>query len=311
MPMGSPSALKCLASFKPTYICLHRNGVSILLILGRRSNQSIVFPNCGITVRILDVNGRVAKIGIDAPQSVEILRGELALAQTNSESTSHRSTRCEQNRAPEFSMPVLQFTQRLADIKAGLHLFQQHRAAGNESRADQVLDALLNDLAVLDSDCLKDLTDSSTPVARSTAEFVSEPQTTYRRNYTNAPIQILIVNEPSNPSGLSMPFGAFHGCQVCNVNNHQTALKSLASNEVFDYVVCNGSPMAFDELDLVRTIRSNHGLDDTKIFMTTSSFNTMEHLELSRTYHIDGWLTRPLFAIDLWKHIMESEKFES
>ena len=282
-----------------------------MLILGRRSNQSIVFPNCGITVRILDVNGRVAKIGIEAPQSVEIMRGEVALAQTNSESTSYRSTRCEQNSAPEFAIPVLQFTQRLADIKASLHVFQQHRAAGAENRADQVLDALLNDLAVLDSDWLKELTDSSNPVARSTAEFVSEPQTYYRRNDSNAPIQILIVNEPSNPSGLSVPFGTFHGCQVCNVNDHQTALRSLTSNESFDYVVCNGSPLAFDELDLVRTIRSNHGLDETKIFMTTSSFNTMEHLELSRSYRIDGWLTRPLFAVDLWKHITESEQFES
>ena len=281
-----------------------------MLILGRRSNQSIVFPNCGITVRVLDVNGRVAKIGIEAPRNVEIMRGELALAQTNSEATSSHSTRYEQNDAPAFAIPVLQFTQRLADIKANLHLFQQHRAAGDKIRADQVLDTLLNDLAVLDSDWLKELTDSSNPVARPAAEFVSEPQTSYRRNYSNAPIQILIVNEPSNPSGLSVPFGAFHGCQVCNVNNHQTALKSLTSNEVFDYVVCNGSPMAFDELDLVRTIRSNHGLEETKIFMTTSSFSTMEHLELSRTYHIDGWLTRPLSAVDLWKHIMESEQFE-
>ena len=46
-----------------------------MLILGRRENQSIVFPNCGITVRILDVNGRVAKVGIEAPRSVEIMRG--------------------------------------------------------------------------------------------------------------------------------------------------------------------------------------------------------------------------------------------
>ena len=282
-----------------------------MLILGRRSNQSIVFPNCGITVRILDVNGRVAKIGIEAPRNVEIMRGELALAQTNSEATSQHSNRYEQNDAPAFAIPVLQFTQRLADIKASLHVFQQHRAAGDESRADQVLDALLNDLAVLDSDWLKELTDSSNPVARFAADFVSEPQTSYRTNDSQAPIQILIVNEPSNPSGLSVPFGTFHGCQVCNVNNHQTALRSLTSNETFDYVVCNGSPLAFDEFDLVRTIRSNHCLDETKIFMTTSSFNTTEHLELSRSYHIDGWLMRPLFAVDLWKHITESEQFES
>ena len=281
-----------------------------MLILGRRINQSIVFPNCGITVRLLDVNGRVAKIGIEAPRSVEIMRGELALASADSEPQSNRIALYEHTSAPECE-PVLQFTQRLADIKAGLHRFQQRRAAGDETGADQVLGALLHDLAVLDSDWLKGLVDSPITVSASTEAFVSEPQTTYLTNRSQAPIQILIVNEPSNPNGISVPFGTFQGCQVCNVNNHQTAMRSLTANEKFDYVVCNGSPMAFDELDLVRTIRSIPSLDDTKIFMTTPSFSSMEHLELSKSYRIDGWLTRPLLAVDLWKHITESEQFES
>ena len=69
--------------------------------------------------------------------------------------------------------------------------------------------------------------------------------------------------------------------------------------------------MAFDELELVRTIRSNRRLDTTKIFMTSVSVNAIEHLELSNTYHIDGWLARPLLPHDLWKHIVESEQIES
>ena len=282
-----------------------------MLILGRRVNQSIVFPNCGITVRVLDVNGRVAKIGIEAPRSIEIMRGELALASAHTDSSLSQNARYEHTSAPECELPVLQFAQRLADIKASLQQIQQRRAAGDENGADQVLGALLGDLAVLDSDWLKGLTDSPLPISASTAEFISEPQTTYRTNRSQEPIQILIVNEPSNSDGVALPFGTFHGCQVCNVNNHQTAMRALTSNEPFDYVICNGSPLAFDELDLVRTIRSNHNLDDTKIFMTTPSFNAMEHLEMSKSYRIDGWLTRPLLAVDLWKHITESEQFES
>ena len=222
-----------------------------------------------------------------------------------------RSAKYEPNDAPENELPVMQFSQRLADIKASLHVFQQRRAAGDEKGADLVLGDLLNDIAHLDADWHSGLTDSRNRFAHSSPEIVSEPTSFYQSNRLTNPIQVLVVNEPCNPSGLTLPVGTFHGCQMCTVNNHQTALQAITSNERFNFVVCNGSPIAFDELELVRTIRANHRLDNTKIFMTSVSINAMEHLELSHTYRIDGWLTRPLSPHDLWKHIVESEQIES
>ena len=225
--------VKLISESKETYICLRKNGVSILLILGRRINQSIVFPNCGITVRILDVNGRVAKIGIEAPRSVAIMRGELVIA---AQSVSSHSALIEkngieykQNAAPENELPVMQFSQRLCEIKASIHLFQQLRAAGNEARADQVLGDLLNEISDLDSDCLKGVADSSPNLGEPSNEYVSESMTDYQVVGTD-PIQILIVNEPNNFAGISLPFGIFHGCQLCTVNNRPTALKAFWSH---------------------------------------------------------------------------------
>ncbi len=285
-----------------------------MLILGRRINQSIIFPNCGITVRILDVNGRVAKIGIEAPRSVTIMRGELAIAaqggSTHSSTFEKNSLEYKQNDAPEKELPVMQFAQRLAEIKACIHLFQQRRAAGDEAGADQVLGDLLTEISDLDSDCLKGISEASTSLEQSHTEYVSESMTHYEIGRTD-PIQILIVNEPNCLTGAPLPLGTFHGCHLCTVNNRPTALKAIESHEHFNYVVCNGSPLAFDELELVRTIRSNRRLDNTKIFMTSEVANAMERLELSKTYRIDGWLTRPLIMHDLWKHIVESEQIES
>ena len=306
-----PNLLDCWASFLRTYIYLHKNGVSILLILGRRNNQSIVFPNCGITVRILDVNGRVAKIGIEAPRSVEIMRGELALASTTGQATAQPSpVHYEQTVAPENEPPVLQLSQRLAEIKASLHLFQQRRVDGDEQGADRVLEALLNDIAVLDSDWLKEATDANCQPQRARPEFVSESLAEYQTT-ASAPIQVLIVNEVADAKGFSLPAGTFHGCQVCTVNDLDLAFQTIRSDERLDYVVCNANAVAFDGLELVRTMRADRRLDDTKIFMTSDSVNAMEQLELSNTYRIDGWLERPLTPHDLWKHIVKSEQIES
>jgi len=292
-----------------------------LLILGRRINQSIVFPNCGITVRILDINGRVAKIGIEAPRSVEIMRGELvAASQSQGTYGSHGDNAhfpadydagSEQPGVPEEHSPVLQFAQRLAEIRAGLHLFQQRRAAGDELGADQVFGDLLDELGNLDADSLKSLSASTALYSPESTEFVSETRLEYETGRLAKPFQILVVNEQGNPKGLTLPVGTFHGCQMCTVNNRETALRAIASSEPFDFIVCNGSPMPFDELELVRTIRSDRRLENTRVFMTSVSESAMEHLELSFSYGIDGWLARPLLSHDLWKHIVESQKFES
>jgi carbon storage regulator CsrA len=303
-----------LPSFAAITISVHKNGVSILLILGRRTNQSIVFPSCGITVRLLDVNGRVAKIGIEAPRSVEIMRGELAVVSSGdpagSVNTPSRSVPFASHSSADHDLPVLQFSQRLKHIKASLQLFQQHRAAGNELGADQVLGELLNEMAQLDSDWVKSELDSSRELAPSKSELVSESISPYSIARTSGPIQILVVNGTPNEKGLALPAGTFHGCQLCSVSGLANAFRAIESNERVDYVVCNGSSMAFDELELVRTIRSNHHLDATKIFMTSVEFNAKEYLELSNSYRIDGWLTRPLVLQDLWKHILESEQLE-
>jgi len=127
-----------------------------VLILGRRANQSIVFPSCGITVRILDVNGKVAKVGIEAPRNVEVLRGELVETAYSSTSASRStSTNFEQSAAEVKHESLLQLSQRIADLKVGLHTFQQLRARGDEAEADTILSNLLADIALLDRDCLE------------------------------------------------------------------------------------------------------------------------------------------------------------
>jgi carbon storage regulator CsrA len=49
-----------------------------MLVLTRRPNDSVVFPGLGITVVVLSAQGGTVRLGIEAPPSVRVLRGELA-----------------------------------------------------------------------------------------------------------------------------------------------------------------------------------------------------------------------------------------
>ena len=48
-----------------------------MLVLSRRRNETIVLPGLGITVRVVRLNGRTVRLGIEAPPDVKVVRGEL------------------------------------------------------------------------------------------------------------------------------------------------------------------------------------------------------------------------------------------
>ena len=49
-----------------------------MLVLSRKQDEEIVFPELGIAVRVVRTKGNQVRLGIKAPSDVRILRGELA-----------------------------------------------------------------------------------------------------------------------------------------------------------------------------------------------------------------------------------------
>ncbi len=49
-----------------------------MLILSRRPSETITFPNLGITIEVVRIKGQVVRLGVDAPASIQVLRGELS-----------------------------------------------------------------------------------------------------------------------------------------------------------------------------------------------------------------------------------------
>lgn len=47
-----------------------------MLVLARKKGETIHLGG-GITVKVLDISGSTVRLGIDAPKSVDIVRGEL------------------------------------------------------------------------------------------------------------------------------------------------------------------------------------------------------------------------------------------
>lgn len=48
-----------------------------MLVLTRRPEESLVFPDVGITVVVCSVDGNRVRLGIEAPDSIRVFRDEL------------------------------------------------------------------------------------------------------------------------------------------------------------------------------------------------------------------------------------------
>ena len=76
-----------------------------MLVLSRKQNQSIVIGD-NITLQVLKVSGNTVRIGIQAPNDVKILRGELAPYEVNSEGNSQSSSQNDSKPEGESVEPI-------------------------------------------------------------------------------------------------------------------------------------------------------------------------------------------------------------
>ena len=105
-----------------------------MLILTRRKDQKVLFPNLGITVEVIDISGRQVRLGIDAPQEVRVLRDELM----------------------SIAEPLLSFVDevqtrhRVDAVNLAIHLAQNQLRQGLPELASQALDEALENLNALE-----------------------------------------------------------------------------------------------------------------------------------------------------------------
>ena len=105
-----------------------------MLVLSRRPDQEVHFPNIGVTLKVLTVRGRVAKLGISAPDDVEIVRPESKGASKSREPV--RQTPSDVDRHD--------LKNRLNNVKLAAAVFERQRELGLDEAADATFDRLVN-----------------------------------------------------------------------------------------------------------------------------------------------------------------------
>ncbi|MGB7327888.1 MAG: response regulator [Rubripirellula sp.] len=249
-----------------------------MLVLSRKEDQSVHFPNLGIKVEILCVNGKTVKVGIDAPREIAILRGELSQI-NDAQASSDPSKQSSEERH--------ELRNRIHTAKLALHMLQRQLDVGDPEKAEKTLSRALKALGSLD-------------------EMAADPVNVRKNLSGDGKCRALIVEDNPNERQLMKGFLEMCGYQVDAVEDGHAALGYLAENSHPDIVLLDVNMPGLDGPSTVSAIRSNPAYSGIKLYMVSGEDRESVNVTVG-DHGIQQWFSKPLepsaFASDLAKSV--------
>ncbi|MCO8124900.1 response regulator [Stieleria sp. TO1_6] len=239
-----------------------------MLVLSRKENQRVVFPNLGVAVEILRVEGNRVRVGVDAPKDVRILRGELADGQ-------EMAAADEASRKQKHDL-----RNRLNSANLAMHLLQKQLDAGMVEDAESTLAGALETFGELER------------LASGQMASGQSPQPTIKQDGQGR--RALVVEDNANERELLAGYLRLCGYEVDTVQDGIDAMLYLAKHQQRpDVVLLDMQMPRMDGPNTINAIRSNPYYRDVKIFAVSGSERAAMGVEMG-DQGVDRWFSKPL-----------------
>jgi carbon storage regulator CsrA len=202
-----------------------------MLVITRRPDEQITFPTLGISVHVLGVTGHRARVGIEAPPGVKILRGEVCPEAARAEGRKARHARAN----------------ALSKAALAIHLAKKQCEAGRSVDADATLDVALKALDALGQ---------SPPAAQPASP----------RRY-----RMLIVEDDANERELLAGLLGMNGCDCATAADGVDALNYLESAGRPDAILMDMAMPRLDGAETLRRIRADSRFSGLRVFSVSST----------------------------------------
>jgi len=261
-----------------------------MLVLSRKENQRIVFPNLGVAVEILRISGNAVRIGVDAPPEIRILREEITQRPDarqgagNTSAVDQSGPVCQpesQDSANAREMREFRHTMRnlLNTTSLALHLMQRQLELGMTAQAEETLERTLSEFQRLESIAAK------------------VPAPGSRAPRTSAHPLALLVDDDANERELLAGLLRLHGYQVDIVEDGKAALEYLSEHDRPDCVLLDMEMPRMDGKSTISAIRRNPAFRDLKVFAITGMDPDAVNVPVGNQ-GIDHWFSKPLKPVE-------------
>jgi carbon storage regulator CsrA len=239
-----------------------------MLVLSRRPNEKILFPNLGITVQVLRSNGNVTRLGIEAPQDVRIIREEISDQQPPTampERPMH---------APSSELRHA-IRNRLNTAVLGLHLLHRKLEMGQLQDTEAAVMKVIHELQGLDSEM--------GPLIQSPAE--NDSLVPRRR--------ALLVDDSRNESELMAGYLRTFDYEVDIANDGLEAIAYLEAHQKPDVVLLDMQMPRLNGPETICRIRANRAFDGIRVFAVSGLSAEQAGVEIGPA-GVDRWFTKPI-----------------
>jgi carbon storage regulator CsrA len=231
-----------------------------MLVLSRRVDETIAVPEAGITVQVLRIDSNRVKIGIQAPDELGVLRGELS-----PEDAQGLKTRRVQRIVSREELHDLK--NQLNAVRLTLHVVRRQRDAGNHDAAESALNRLFGQFELI--------------------------QGTVSDRNSDSDRLALLVEDDSNERELLAGLLRMSGLRVHTAGDGVEALEYLQTHSAPDVVLLDMRMPRCDGRTTIERIRRNPRTAKLCVFAVSAT----EPAELGVATGldgVDGWFAKPL-----------------
>jgi carbon storage regulator CsrA len=240
-----------------------------MLVLSRHTNQDLVFPTLGITVRVLHVEGNRVRLGIDAPDDVAVHRREVAEA-----AALRPASRAVTPPTRQAAGLTHGQRNRLNHTFLALSLLQKQLDAGNLGDARARLSFALRSLEELEQEAAHE--------AEAAARTAAPPA---RR--------ALVVEDDDNERELLAGYLRLSGFDVETAEDGGKALERLRTRPRFDVVLLDMLMPRLDGPATIQNIRGNPHHGGLKVFAVSGQRPEQCGVRVGHG-GVDRWFHKPL-----------------
>ena len=147
-----------------------------MLVLSRRPSEKILFPNVGISVEIIQTKGNTVRVGIEAPEDIRILRGELEQTEPhcNPLKKMDRVAISSQTNADHLDASQLaEINGRIEEISLALALAQNQQRQGLSEHVEVALEQAIDRLTELKQQVLEPVDSRDAVVCEPSVRYVT------------------------------------------------------------------------------------------------------------------------------------------
>jgi carbon storage regulator CsrA len=272
-----------------------------MLVLSRQENQTIIFPNLGISVEVVRVKGKNVRIGIDAPRSIKVVRGELE-ADRAPLNESALFGQLESQLASLGMNARHEVRNHLNTASLAVNLAQKHIERGGSENADKFLSEAISALETLNR-----YFESLSPTPTETTGASASIPCSNEENL-NVPVGLplnktaLIVEDNDNERELLAGVLEMAGFEVIAVADGQAAIDFLELHEKPDVVLMDMNMPRLDGPETISKIRAELAGANLPIFGVSGLTQSEANIPLGER-GVTGWFSKPVNPNQLLKYL--------